>query len=64
MKDYKNSPFLKTYMDEQRNKLDEQLKIMERGQNSEIIKIVFIFIGLMFSMYLDPELLRFIFQIN
>ena len=62
--DFKNSPFLKVYIEEQRNKISKELKRQEKEKQWEIVKVVFAFCALMFSMYLDPEFWRFVFYGN
>jgi hypothetical protein len=60
--DFKNSPFLNAHMKEQRNKINEQLMRQEKERATEVVKVVFAFLALMLSMYLQPELWRLIFQ--
>lgn len=60
--DFKNSPFLKLYREEQLKKIGKELKRQKRKENWEVAKVAFVFCGLMFSTYLDPEFWRFIFN--
>jgi len=46
------------------NKIYKELKRQEKEKQWEIVKVVFAFCALMFSMYLDPEFWRFVFYGN
>jgi len=59
---YKDSPFLKKFREEQLNKIDAQLKRQEKEIHWNVMKVVFGFCVLMYSMYLDPEFWRYIFS--